>query len=112
MTPRRNLPPPGARGSRPPADRRHSYGATQEPHDSLPNRAPGGTKKPGFRAEMIERERTVYVWEKPHVVSVRRKTRGIWIAVGQYMGERIEVVDRSEASAVARWEETARAKHK
>jgi hypothetical protein len=59
---------------------------------------------------MTDRERTVYVWEKPYVVSVRRKDQGIWIAVGQYMGEQIEVEDRSEASAVARWEETARAK--
>jgi hypothetical protein len=61
---------------------------------------------------MTDRERTVYVWEKPHIVSVRRKDQGIWIAVGQYMGEQIEVEDRSEASAVARWEETARAERK
>jgi hypothetical protein len=38
------------------------------------------------------------------------KTRGVWIAVGEYVGELIEVTDRSEASAVARWEETARHK--
>jgi hypothetical protein len=36
---------------------------------------------------MTDRERTVYVWEEPYVVSVRRKDQGIWIAIGQYMGE-------------------------
>jgi len=53
-------------------------------------------------------ERTVIVWGKPETVSVHRKSKSVWIAVGDYMGERIEVKDRSPTAAAKWWAEAAR----
>jgi hypothetical protein len=36
-------------------------------------------------------ERTVHVWAIPHVVTVYQKSKTVWAAVGDYLGERIEV---------------------
>ena len=36
-------------------------------------------------------ERTVYVWAVPHVINVYQKSKTVWAAVGDYMGEQIEV---------------------
>ena len=55
----------------------------------------------------MSREHTVRVWDRPCVVSVYRKSQTVWIAVGDYMGRRIEVKNRSERSAVALWKKTA-----
>ena len=52
-------------------------------------------------------ERTVLVWDKPHIVSVNRKSKSVWVAVGDYMGKTIRVQDRSEGAAVKRWREAA-----
>lgn len=56
----------------------------------------------------VERERTVYVWDKPHKITIHHKSRTIWIARGEYRGKLIEVKDRSEGSAVRAWIEAAR----
>ena len=53
-------------------------------------------------------QRTVYAWDKPYVISVHQKSKSVWIAVGDYMGERIEVKDRSATAAAKRWAEAAR----
>jgi hypothetical protein len=53
-------------------------------------------------------ERTVYVWDKPHVITVYQKSKSVWIAVGDYNGERIEVKDRSANAAAKWWAEAAR----
>ncbi len=58
----------------------------------------------------MNRKRTVYVWEKPQEISVYQKSKTVWIAVGEYMGERIEVKDWSESTAIARWRKAARFK--
>ncbi len=58
----------------------------------------------------MNQQHKVYVWEKPYEISVYQKSKTVWIAVGEYMGERIEVKDRSESSALARWREAARYK--
>jgi hypothetical protein len=34
---------------------------------------------------------TVQVWGKPHEISVYQKSKSVWIAVGTYMDEQIEV---------------------
>ncbi len=55
---------------------------------------------------------TVEVWGKSYTVFTRftrQKSKSVWIAVGKYMGEPIEVKDRSEATAIKRWREAARA---
>jgi len=52
-------------------------------------------------------QRTVIVWGKPQVVSVDRRSKSVWVAVGDYMGEPITVQDRSESAALKRWREAA-----
>ena len=54
-------------------------------------------------------KRTVYVWAIPHVVTVYQKSKTVWAAVGDYMGERIEV-EGSSANVTANWVEAARFK--
>ena len=56
----------------------------------------------------MSRQCTVYVWEKPQVISVYQKSKTVWIAAGEYMGKQIEVKDRSKSSAIACWREAAR----
>lgn len=52
-------------------------------------------------------EHTVLVWGKRHVVAVDRKSKTVWIADGEYMGESISVQDRSAGTALKRWREAA-----
>ena len=54
-------------------------------------------------------KRTVYVWAIPHVVTVYQKSGRVWVAVGDYRGERIEVKG-SSANVAAKWVEAARFK--
>jgi hypothetical protein len=56
---------------------------------------------------MIVQEITVRVWGKPHVVTVHQKSKSVWIARGEYMGESHETKDTSPRSAAARWREWA-----
>jgi hypothetical protein len=37
-----------------------------------------------------------------------QRSKSVWIAVGDYMGERLEAKDRSESTAIKRWVEAAR----
>jgi hypothetical protein len=52
-------------------------------------------------------ERIVHVWAIPHVITVYRKSETVWVAVGDYMGERIEV-EGSSANVTTKWVEAAR----
>ncbi|MEE8197638.1 MAG: hypothetical protein V3T69_10735 [Acidiferrobacterales bacterium] len=52
--------------------------------------------------------RTVYVWEEPQKVDVYQKSKTVWIAVGTYMGKRIEVKGRSANAAITQWQDAAR----
>jgi hypothetical protein len=56
----------------------------------------------------MSREHAVKVWDKPYVVSADQKSKGVWIVVGDYMGEEITVEGRSEFAAVALWRKTVR----
>ena len=51
---------------------------------------------------------TVLVWGKPQEISVYQKSKSVWIAVGAYMGERVETKGASETAAVKHWREAAR----
>jgi hypothetical protein len=53
-------------------------------------------------------ERTVQVWGRPHLVSVEQRSKSVWIAFGDYMGQRIECKDRSPGSALKRWADAAK----
>jgi hypothetical protein len=55
-------------------------------------------------------EHTARVWDKPHSVSVHQKSKTVWVAVGEYNGERVEVKGRTESQALAAWREAARYK--
>ena len=50
----------------------------------------------------------VKVWDKSYDIGVFQKSQTVWIAVGEYMGERLEVKGSSPASAAAHWSEAAR----
>jgi hypothetical protein len=53
---------------------------------------------------------TVEVWKKAYTITVHQKSKSVWIAVGDYMGERLEAQGRSESAAANRWREAARYK--
>jgi hypothetical protein len=50
---------------------------------------------------------TVFVWDEPCTVTVRRKSKSAWIASGDYKGTTITVEDQTEGAAVKRWREAA-----
>jgi hypothetical protein len=54
------------------------------------------------------REHNVTVWGETFTVTVYQKSKSVWIAVGTYLGERIETKDASAGSALKRWTEAAR----
>jgi hypothetical protein len=53
-------------------------------------------------------ERTVNVWNEPQIVLVYQKSKSVWIAVAQYLGETIEMKGRSASQAVRNWRAAAR----
>jgi hypothetical protein len=53
-------------------------------------------------------DRTVHVWAIPHVITVYQKSKTVWVAVGEYMGERIEVKGSSANVAAKYWVDAAR----
>ena len=53
-------------------------------------------------------KQTVNVWDKPHEITVYQKLKSVWIAVGEYMGERLEVKGRTLSQAANNWREAAR----
>ena len=56
----------------------------------------------------MEREHTVQVWNQPQQVTVYQKSKSVWIAIGTYMGERVEVKGCTETQALGNWREAAR----
>jgi hypothetical protein len=53
-------------------------------------------------------EHEVIVWDQPYTVSVYQKSKSVWMAVGEYMGKRIETKGRSQTQAIGAWREAAR----
>lgn len=53
-------------------------------------------------------EHRVNVWDKPHEITVYQKSKSVWIAVGEYMGKRVEVKGRTQSQAISAWREAAR----
>jgi len=55
-------------------------------------------------------ERIVKVWDnwdKPYTISVHRRSKCVWEAVGDCLGALISVEARSESAAIKRWCEAA-----
>jgi hypothetical protein len=55
-----------------------------------------------------ERPVKVQVWGRSCVISVYQRSKSVWIASGDYLGQPIEVKGASASAAVNHWIETAR----
>ncbi|WP_242771600.1 hypothetical protein [Sphingopyxis sp. YF1] len=49
----------------------------------------------------------VYVGGRPHDVSTYQRRKTVWVASGEYDGERLIQEGRSETSALRAWEDIA-----
>jgi hypothetical protein len=49
----------------------------------------------------------VTVWGEAITVEVHQVSKSVWIASGEYMGQRIDTKDRTASSAAKRWREAA-----
>jgi hypothetical protein len=54
-------------------------------------------------------ERAVIVSGREEKVTVFEKSKGVWIAVGHYKGDRIEVTRQTENAALSAWAAAAEA---
>jgi hypothetical protein len=52
----------------------------------------------------------VRVWDEPHTIETHQKSKSVWVASGEYMGETHSTQDRTEGAAVKRWREWAQYK--
>lgn len=52
-------------------------------------------------------ERRATVGGEHYFITVDQKSKSVWVAVGDYMGETLRVQGRSEGVAVKRWREAA-----
>ena len=55
-------------------------------------------------------KRTVTVWDKVHPITVQQESKTVWVAVGDYRGERLEVKGKTDTQAVAAWRDVAKLK--
>ena len=55
----------------------------------------------------VRREHPVTVQGTPCTVIVYQRSRSVWVAVGYYLGERIETKDSREWTALRLWIEAA-----
>ena len=53
-------------------------------------------------------EHEVEVWGQLQKVTVNQKSKSVWVAIGQYMGESIMVKGRSETQAIGLWRDAAK----
>jgi hypothetical protein len=54
--------------------------------------------------------RAVRVWDELQEIAVYQKSKTVWVAVGEYMGGRIETKASSASAAAKHWQEAARYK--
>jgi hypothetical protein len=54
-------------------------------------------------------ERVVIVSGHEETVTVYEKSKGVWLAVGHFKGDRIQVTRQSESSALSAWVAAAEA---
>jgi hypothetical protein len=52
---------------------------------------------------MSKKKVQVFVWDEPHIITVYRKSKAVWIAQGVYRGTSLTVEDQSEDAAMKRW---------
>jgi hypothetical protein len=56
---------------------------------------------------MTVEERTVLLYDTPCLITISHPSKTVWVAVGDYRGERIEVKGSSANSAAQHWVGTA-----
>jgi hypothetical protein len=54
-----------------------------------------------------EREHKITVWNESHTVTIYQKSKSVWIAVGDYIDQRIETKGSSAGSALNAWKDAA-----
>jgi hypothetical protein len=59
---------------------------------------------------MTVKARTVLLYDTPCTIAISHPSKAVWVAVGDYIGERIEVKGSSANVAVKHWVEVARFK--
>jgi len=52
-------------------------------------------------------KQTVRVWDQPQEITVYQKSKSVWVAVGEYMGERVETKGSSASAAAKHWQDAA-----
>ena len=57
-----------------------------------------------------EREHKITVWNETCSVTTYQKSKSVWMAVGEYMGQTKEIKGSSAGSALSAWKEWARYK--
>ncbi len=55
-------------------------------------------------------KRTVTVWDQVHQIAVQQESKTVWVAAGEYRGERLEVKGKTDTQAVAAWRDVAKLK--
>lgn len=53
-------------------------------------------------------KQAVRVWDVSYEITVYQKSKSVWVAVGDYLGEWVEVKASSASSAAKHWQEAAR----
>jgi hypothetical protein len=51
---------------------------------------------------------SVSIGSKTYEVTVYQRSKSVWIATGDFMGETLKVKDRSQTTALSAWREAAR----
>lgn len=59
---------------------------------------------------LIQRAHPVTIHGTPCTLMVYQRSKNVWIAVGYYMDERIEIKDSRESKVIERWVELAKFK--
>ena len=59
---------------------------------------------------MSVKERTVLLYDTPCTIAISHRSETVWVAVGDYIGERIEVKGSSANVAAKHWVEAARSR--
>ena len=53
-------------------------------------------------------KQTVRVWDESQEITVYQKSKTVWVAVGEYMGGRVETKGSSASAAAKHWQDAAR----
>jgi len=61
-------------------------------------------------AKMTVEERTILLYDTPCTITISHPSKNVWVAVGDYNGERIEVKGSSANIATKHWVDEVRSR--